>query len=59
MFEDKLTILDEADLIAIFGSISEMRYHIECIVMRQSFSNLAELESSPEHCTPLKLNEIF
>lgn len=59
MFEDKLTILDEADLIAIFGSTSEMKYLIECILMRKSFSDLAEPESSSEPCTPLKFDEIF
>jgi|APGre2960657505_1045072.scaffolds.fasta_scaffold110345_2 hypothetical protein len=59
MFGDKLTILDENDLIAIFGSIEEMKYQIDCILIRQSFDALAKPDATPDNYTPIKLDEIF
>ena len=59
MFKDKLTILDEADLIAIFGSIDEMKHQIECILLRQSFSTCTAPVPASENYTPLQFDEIF
>ena len=59
MFKDKLTILDEADLIAIFGSIDEMKHQIECILLRQSFSACIDPDPASENYAPLLFNEIF
>lgn len=57
MFKDRLTILDEADLIAIFGSIDELKHQIECILLRQSFHACTDPDS--ENYTRLLFDEIF